>query len=89
MVVIKCEIPKKCLMRNEDGTCKLGIICLPIVEQCKGCDRIENGYCKVYTSPKVKWASNRICPMASHVEIEIKKQEGKKRAGQQKQKKHK
>lgn len=89
MTVIKCEIPKKCPMRKKDGSCALNIICLPIVEQCRGCDRVENGYCTVYTTPKAKWTLSKICPMASHVKIESNKSGGKQRVGQQKQKKHK
>ena len=81
-----CDIPKKfCTLRGEDRSCMLKRPCLPIVEQCEGCGKVENGYCKSYTAPAVKWAHGRTCPLAAHIETE----EGRKnklRVGQQKQK---
>jgi hypothetical protein len=86
-----CDIPKKfCNLRAKDGACELKRPCLPIVEQCEGCERIENGYCKAYTSPVVKWLHGVNCPMATHIETEEEKKNTL-RIGQQKQKikKHK
>ena len=62
-----------------------------IVEQCNGCNRIDEDYtCKAYVSPKAKWR-NGTCNLASHaVEKETKIQDtdkykpkkyGKKRRG--------
>jgi len=70
-----------------------------VVKQCTepngGCDRWVRGenVCKAYLSPKNKWRPNASapqghCPMATHVALETgKKDSGKKRVGQQKQKK--
>lgn len=81
-----CDVPKTfCNLREEDGSCRLKRPCLPIVEQCGSCDKIENGYCKAYVAPIVKWARGRICPIATHLEKEDAKK--KVRVGQQKQKK--
>ena len=83
-----CDIPKKfCNLREKDGTCRLERPCLPIVDQCKGCDKEENGYCKAYIAPAIRWAHGRECPMATHIEREDKKKKirEKIRVGQQKQ----
>jgi len=78
-----CDIPKKfCNLREEDGSCRLKRPCLPIVEQCEGCAKAENGYCQAYIAPAVKWAHERNCPAATHIKIERKKKKG--RIGQQK-----
>lgn len=79
-----CDIPKTfCNLREEDGSCRLKRPCLPIVEQCEGCERTENGYCKAYIAPQVKWGHGSICPMATHLKIEEKKKKVK--IGQKKQ----
>lgn len=81
-----CDIPKVfCNLRDEDGSCRLKRSCLPVVEQCKGCNKVENGYCQAYVAPAVKWAHKKTCPAATHIALEDKKK--KARVGQQKQKK--
>jgi len=83
-----CKIPKEfCNVRMENGECRLERTCSPIVDQCtsENCDRIENGYCKVYVNPSAKWSHGKKCPMAP-IEIENKKKDSKVRVGQQKQK---
>lgn len=88
MLHLKCTIPKEiCWQRDDNGYCKVGILCQKIVEKCNGCDRIDNGYCRAYINPSVKWRSGRQCPLASHMSTLI-KEEGKHRVGQQKQKKY-
>lgn len=88
----KCEIPKEnCLIRDENGICKIRTICQKIVDKCVGCSRVDNGYCSVYVNPEAKWRVNgpdAICPMASHVQKEVPEAE-KVRIGQQKQRKAK
>jgi len=80
-----CDIPRTfCNLREEDGSCQLKRPCLPIVEQCEGCDKVENGYCKSYIAPAMKWVGGVNCPMAVHLEKEEKKK--KIRVGQQKHK---
>ena len=81
-----CGIPKKfCNLRGEDRSCMLNRPCLPIVEQCEGCIKIENGYCKAYTSPAVKWSYGSKCPMSTQFKIE--EDTKKVRVGQPKHKK--
>jgi len=87
MLYPKCTIPKEiCPQRDANGFCRMGILCMEIVEECKGCNRIDNGYCSVYINPKAKWRAGKRCPLASHL-ITLVEDEGKKRVGQQKQKK--
>ena len=44
-------------MRN--GVCRFR--CQPILPQCDGCDKIENGYCRKYLVPFARWR-NGSCP---------------------------
>jgi len=93
----KCNIPKEyCSIRDKEGYCSLskGYECQPVVDRCKedkGCERMENGYCKAYIFPASKWRpaskwGRGNCPLATHVKIELetKKQQMKRRVGQQK-----
>ena len=49
--------------------------CLPVVENCSGCERIQDypqgKFCKTFAEPKNKWLSS-ICNMATHVKKEAK-----------------
>jgi hypothetical protein len=49
--------------------------CYPVVESCKGCDRVvafEAGpYCKTYSEPALKWAKGP-CNFATHIKKEVK-----------------
>lgn len=52
-----------------------------------GCKRVKDGRCTTYLRPDYWWSDGRTCPLASHVEHETAKvEQGKKRIGQQKQK---
>ena len=59
-----------------------------IVEKCKegeGCKKIvsageigmgETGhYCQVYAFPDSKWCSGKVCPLATNIQKEVKKEE--------------
>jgi len=92
----KCEIPKTvCNLRDKDGYCSLGsgYKCQPVIDKCLGeeegesCGRIENGYCKVYIFPEIKWKLGN-CPMATHLKKKElgRGEQAKVRIGQQKQK---
>jgi len=88
MLYPKCTIPKEiCQQRDANGYCKMGILCMEIVEECEGCSRIDNGYCSAYINPKAKWSAGKQCPLASHLEAKKVEVVGKIRSGQQKQKK--
>ncbi len=81
-----CEVPRTfCNLRDSDGYCRLEKPCLPIIDKCEGCGKIENGYCMLYIAPVVKWRSGR-CPAATHIQTDNKNSK-KIRVGQQKQKK--
>jgi hypothetical protein len=86
-----CDIPKDvCNLRGPDGVCPLPARCEKVIDKCLengGCVKIENGYCKAYIRPSVKWLGTSPCPLASNVEIKITGISKKIRAGQQKQKK--
>jgi hypothetical protein len=86
MDYVECKIPKEFCNVRKNGKCTLNIQCQKIIEQCEGCDRVENGYCKAYINPTSKWVDGKICPMATHVEQSSKKDK-KVRVGQQKQSK--
>lgn len=98
MDYINCTIPKeKCHLRKENGSCKLMVECLPVIDRCEGtdgseetggrrCEKIDNGYCASYYNPTAKWSGGKCCPMATHYETEKMKKQ-RKRVGQQKQRK--
>ncbi len=71
----------ECLFMTPKGCGYNGGSCQPIVEKCEGCQRIvqvEAGrYCSVYPNPSMKWRTG-ICNMATHVKIEISKQQQEK-----------
>jgi hypothetical protein len=82
-----CDVPKKfCNLRKEDGLCRLERPCLPVVEQCEGCKKIENGYCTSYIAPVIKWSGEKNCPLSTNIKLEYNKD--KVRIGQQKGKKY-
>lgn len=60
----------------------------PVVNQCVGCDNIEEEVCRIWVSPEAKWRLGA-CPSATHIKVQTKETEQKVRVGQQKQKKKK
>ena len=64
----ECKFMSKSGCKYKDGACK------PIVEQCEGCERIEefNGvkYCMVFPEPSKKW-KNGLCNFATHKKPEF------------------
>jgi len=85
-----CNIPKECLQKKEDGSCKAGVVCEQIVEKCVGCNKTKDNYCISYPKPSFMWKVSQVCPMASHVMYQSPKVLAEKlRVGQQKQKKTK
>ncbi|MDR2050466.1 MAG: PxxKW family cysteine-rich protein [Deltaproteobacteria bacterium] len=54
-----------------------GVLCLPVVDRCQGCERVQDfegqGYCTSYPAPASKWNLGR-CNFATHVKKEIKTQ---------------
>lgn len=60
---------------TQDGMMYNGFLCLPIVEQCQGCDRAQafenKEFCTSYPMPVSKWSMGR-CNFATHVKREIK-----------------
>ncbi|MGB9629848.1 MAG: PxxKW family cysteine-rich protein [Thermodesulfobacteriota bacterium] len=73
-----CETMKpgsECVFMKKNGCSYNGGNCYTIVENCNGCERIEEypqgKFCKIFAEPRVKWLSN-ICNMATHVKREIK-----------------
>lgn len=62
---------------------------LQFVRDEKKCSKVtDNGYCKAYAFPEIKWKLGR-CPLSSNYDPELTPIKEKKRAGQQKQKKYK
>lgn len=61
-----CE--SQCIMSDKNGKCIHDGKCQPVVEQCKGCGRInDNGFCKAYINPKAIWEHKEKCPLATHL----------------------
>lgn len=54
---------------------------LPIVDNCvefEGsgpCLRIKEGFCSIFTNPKIKWDLTGKCNMATHINAKIKEKE--------------
>ena len=71
-----------------------GVPLEPIHERCNGCakviafDGFDGLFCSIYRKPSVFWDRGG-CAMATHVDFSVNKEQGKKRAGQQKSKKSK
>lgn len=42
----------------------------PVVEQCKGCNVIENGFCRAYANPEYKW-SGGLCNHRDVPEVKL------------------
>jgi hypothetical protein len=92
---MQCQTIKEgieCTFMSKTGCGFMGGACRPIVEQCEGCDRVrdfpEGKFCGVFPDPAAKWRRG-MCNMATHIKVDVKAVEAKKRVGQQKQKKKK
>ncbi len=63
----------ECGFMTKTGCGYTGGACLPIVEQCEGCQRImevaAGRYCTSYPNPTIKWKTNH-CNFATHVKYE-------------------
>ncbi len=71
----------ECAFMTPKGCGYNGGACHPVVEKCEGCQRIierDSGrFCAVYPNPAVKWKTG-ICNMATHVKVELSKQQQEK-----------
>ena len=60
-----------------EGMLYNGVLCRPIIDKCKGCDRVssfqDQEYCSSYPVPAGKWALGR-CNFATHARKEVKAQ---------------
>ena len=69
MVCQTIKTGQECIFMGKNGCTYNGGTCHPIVEQCKGCDRIREYptglYCDSYSEPRLKWASGT-CNLATH-----------------------
>jgi hypothetical protein len=73
VITMVCATVKEgvdCFFMSKGGCRFNGGHCHPIVEQCEGCQRIQEfpsgKYCISFPDPSVKWRSG-ICSMATHV----------------------
>lgn len=59
--------------KTAEGVEVNGVVMLPVVEQCIGCDRAANfeeqQFCSAYPNPSRKWAAGR-CNFATHIKTE-------------------
>ena len=62
---------------TDSGVQVNGILCLPVVVQCEGCDRIRTfatqNFCASYPMPEKKWSLGR-CNFATHIHDESRAQ---------------
>jgi len=62
-----------CVFMKKNGCSFNGGACLPVIDQCSGCQRTgeyETGvYCKAAPDPALKW-KNGNCNFATHVKVE-------------------
>ena len=75
MVCQTVKVGTECIFMKKTG-CSYNVgTCYPIVESCKGCDRVvtfeAGSYCKTYCEPSIKWAKGP-CNFATHVKKEVK-----------------
>jgi hypothetical protein len=75
MVCQTIKTGTECIFMKKNGCSYNGGRCYPIVESCKGCDRVvayESGsYCKTYCEPSIKWGKGT-CNFATHIKKEVK-----------------
>jgi len=75
MVCQSVKVGTECIFMKKNGCSYNGGRCYPIVESCKGCNRVVTyevgSYCKTYCEPSIKWAKGS-CNFATHVKKEIK-----------------
>lgn len=61
-------------VKTENGVELNGIILQPVVEQCKGCERVRTfegqEFCSSYAAPSKKWTLGK-CNFATHVKAEV------------------
>lgn len=61
-------------VRTEAGVELNGLVILPVVEQCAGCERIrlfeEEQFCGSYPNPARKWANGR-CNFSTHAKAAV------------------
>jgi len=75
MVCQTIKIGTECIFMKKNGCSYDSGKCYPIVESCKGCDRMveypAGTYCKTYCEPSAKWTKG-VCNFASHIKKEVK-----------------
>jgi len=80
MVCVSLKEGMECLFMNKTGCQFNGGRCHPIVEQCDGCQKINEfpagKYCLSFPDPAIKWRVGT-CSMATHVKAFNEKENGK------------
>jgi hypothetical protein len=75
-----CETTKKghdCFFMSKQGCTYKNATCMPVVEQCEGCEKAQvfdsGTYCTTYPEPALKWKTGK-CNFATHIKRESKKE---------------
>ena len=80
MVCVTVKEGMECFFMNKKGCQFNGGSCHPIVEQCDGCQKINEfpagKYCLSFPDPAIKWRVGT-CSMATHVSASNEKGNGK------------
>ncbi|MCX5895792.1 MAG: PxxKW family cysteine-rich protein [Proteobacteria bacterium] len=78
-----CQTSKQgieCFFMAKKGCTYNGGTCYTVIENCTGCERIveypTGKYCSSYPQPELKWNAG-ICNFASHVKVEVVKDDKK------------
>jgi hypothetical protein len=70
MVCQTVKAGTECIFMGKNGCTYNGGKCYPIVEECRGCDRVVEYptglYCQSYSEPRLKWLSGP-CNLATHI----------------------
>jgi len=70
----------ECFFMNKDGCQFNGGKCHSIIEQCEGCQKVQEftdgKYCLSFPDPTIKWRTGN-CNMATHVKVVSNKGNGK------------
>ena len=80
MVCISVKKGYDCFFMSKKGCQFNGGSCHPTVEQCDGCEKVQEfptgKYCLAFPDPSAKWRAGN-CNMATHMKVNSKETNGK------------
>ncbi len=77
MICATVKAGNECAFMTKAGCGFNGGSCLPIVDQCEGCQKVmevpSGRFCASYPNPSTKWRTSN-CNFATHVKLEVQSQ---------------